>query len=309
MAHTVSAVIPVYNGAAEIRRSIESVLCQTRPVDELIVVDDGSKDATADIVRSYGSRVRLVTQANAGVAAARNHGAREARSEWLALLDHDDAWLPRKIERQMAALERNPEAKISYTGFWMHALGGAVERRHLPAAKLWPAARIRNPFPPSVAVVRRAELLASGGFTERLRGASCEDWEFFVRFLSAHPPVEVPEPLTNYFEMAASNSRNYRRMLPNTLSIVETLLTGLKGWDRIQWRRRIRSMMYFRAAISAVELGDQPLPFLTRALWNWPFPQDKFRYKHLPLMVVRGVRTMLRPAAVSPAPATETRRS
>lgn len=309
MAHTVTAVIPVYNGAAEIRRSIESVLGQTRPVDELIVVDDGSKDATAEIVRSYGSRVRLLTQANAGVAAARNHGAREARSEWIALLDHDDEWLPRKIEIQMAALERRPEAKISYTGFWMHALGGVVERRHLPAAKLWPEARVRNPFPPSVAMVRRAELLASGGFTERLRGASCEDWEFFVRFLSAHPPLEVPEPLTNYYEMAASNSRNYRRMLPNTLSIVETLLTGLNGWERIEWRRRIRSMMYFRAAISAVELGDQPLGFFSRSLWSWPFPDDQLRYKHLPLMVVRGVRTMLRPAAGSAVGSSETRKA
>src|SRR5215213_6400356 len=114
----VAAIIPVYNGASQIQRSIESVLAQTRQVDEVIVIDDGSTDQTADVVRSYGDRVRLLQQKNAGVAAARNHGMREARSQWIAFLDHDDAWLPEKIEEQLGALEAKPEARVCYSGYW-----------------------------------------------------------------------------------------------------------------------------------------------------------------------------------------------
>jgi len=86
-------------------RAIDSVLTQTEPVDEIIVVDDGSTDGTAEAIRSrYGSRVTVLSQKNAGVSAARNRGIREAQGEWIAFLDSDDAWLPTKLERQLEAL-------------------------------------------------------------------------------------------------------------------------------------------------------------------------------------------------------------
>src|SRR5689334_18705546 len=110
----ITTVIPVYNGAGEIRRSLDSVLAQTRPVDEVIVVDDGSTDGTREIALGYGGVVRLVRQQNAGAAAARNHGVREAASEWVAFLDHDDEWMPEKIERQVAVLEQHPGVKLCY---------------------------------------------------------------------------------------------------------------------------------------------------------------------------------------------------
>ncbi len=287
----VTAIIPVYNGAALIRRSIESVLRQTRPADELIVVDDGSTDATGRIARDYGARVRCLRQNNRGAAAARNLGAREAASEWIAFLDHDDEWLPEKLQRQMPLLESDRRARLSYSAYWMHALDGSKRREHLPLRHLWPAARLRNPFPPSVVIVRREEFLGLGGFNEALRGASCEDWEFLVRFLLAYRVVETPEPLTNYYETAASGSRDYRRMLPNTLSIVEEpLLSGLSPAGRAFWRRRIKSAMYYHAAVSARDFGDPAARYLWQSFLEWPFPDFvPQRFKTLALQVFKNL--------------------
>jgi glycosyltransferase involved in cell wall biosynthesis len=271
--YSVAAIIAVYNGADLIRRSIDSVLAQTRAVDELIVIDDGSTDSTGEIVSTYGRSVRYIYQKNSGVAAARNQGARSSTSEWVGFLDHDDEWLPSKIERQLVLLEANPTAALCYTAHRFHALDGARRVIYRPKEKLWPAIRLRNPFPPSVALIRKRELLASGGFDEELRGASCEDWDFFVRFLSAYCFVGTPEPLVNYYEAPTSCSRNYRTMLPNTLSIVDkSLLCGLSGISRALWRRRIKSMLYYRAAISALELGDPAARFLLASLAQWPLP-------------------------------------
>jgi hypothetical protein len=103
--NSVAAVIPTYNRAAILRRSIESALRQSHPVKEIIVVDDGSTDQTAQVVSQYSSRIHYVVQRNAGGAAARNRGVAMAQSKWIAFLDSDDEWLPHKTEMQLAALE------------------------------------------------------------------------------------------------------------------------------------------------------------------------------------------------------------
>jgi glycosyltransferase involved in cell wall biosynthesis len=271
MRYKVTAIIPVYNGADCIQRSIESVLSQTRPADELIVVDDGSTDETRTIVRRYGAGVRYLHQTNSGVAAARNNGVQQATSEWIAFLDHDDEWLPNKLELQLLCLENNPASDLCYSAYWIHTLHGLRRLAHLPLRDLWPVTRLRNPFPPSVVVLRRAEFLKLGGFKESLKGA--EDWEFFVRFLKAHNALEIPKPLANYYELVTSCSRDYRRMLPDTLSIVEEpLLAGLSGSNRALWRRRIKSVLYYRAAISAHENGDSAAKYLLQSFLQWPFP-------------------------------------
>lgn len=101
----VSAIIPTFNRRDYVTRAVDSVLAQTVPVDEIIVVDDGSTDGTIQTIRSrYGSRVAVLRQENAGASAARNRGLREARGEWIAFLDSDDVWSPTKIERQLEAL-------------------------------------------------------------------------------------------------------------------------------------------------------------------------------------------------------------
>ncbi|MCI0498058.1 MAG: glycosyltransferase [Planctomycetales bacterium] len=105
----ISVIIPAYNAQRHIGRAIDSVLKQARPADEVIVIDDGSADRTADIVRSYGGRVMLIQQPNAGVSAARNAGIAAAAGDWIAFLDADDEWLPEKLRLQCELLERNPQ--------------------------------------------------------------------------------------------------------------------------------------------------------------------------------------------------------
>jgi len=109
MSIAVSVVIPAYNAGKYLGRAIDSVLAQTRPADEIIVVDDGSTDNTADVAHGYGEKIRFIRQENAGASVARNTGIEAATSEWIAFLDADDEWLPRKLKLQTEHLRRNPD--------------------------------------------------------------------------------------------------------------------------------------------------------------------------------------------------------
>ncbi|SPF40177.1 hypothetical protein SBA1_30028 [Candidatus Sulfotelmatobacter kueseliae] len=105
----VSAVIPTFNRRDYIKRAVDSILAQTTPVDEVVVVDDGSTDGTAEALDVwFGSRIRVVKQENGGVSKARRHGIREASGDWIAFLDSDDEWLPDRNERLLKAAERVP---------------------------------------------------------------------------------------------------------------------------------------------------------------------------------------------------------
>ena len=107
--YTISAVIPAYNAEKYIARTLESVLSQTRPADEIIVVDDGSTDGTCEVVKSFGEKVRYIHQENAGVSAARNTGIENARCELIAFLDADDEWLAEYLQIQMQLFDKNPD--------------------------------------------------------------------------------------------------------------------------------------------------------------------------------------------------------
>jgi glycosyltransferase involved in cell wall biosynthesis len=104
----ISVVIPCYNAAAYVGEAVRSVLTQTLPPHEVIVIDDGSTDASATVLSEFGSSVTLVRQTNQGVAAAVNLGVSKARGEAIAFLDADDVWLPDKLERQVAVLMAEP---------------------------------------------------------------------------------------------------------------------------------------------------------------------------------------------------------
>ncbi len=102
---TISAVIPTYNRAPILARAIESALAQTYPADEIIVIDDGSKDESSAVAAKFGSRICYIKQDNAGASEARNRGVHMARNEWVAFLDSDDIWMESHLERMAAAIE------------------------------------------------------------------------------------------------------------------------------------------------------------------------------------------------------------
>lgn len=171
---TVSCIIPVYNGQQYIRETIESVLQQTVPVDDIIVVDDGSTDDTAAIVRSFGASVRLVQQGNAGPAAARNNGIREARSEFLTFQDADDLWEPHKNERQLSAFAADPALMICVGHVENFASPDVPADQHLPefAARAKPMAGYTTPG----MMARREVFDVVGPFNETLKHTDAGEW-------------------------------------------------------------------------------------------------------------------------------------
>lgn len=110
MTVTVSAIVPSYNRLNYIRRAIDSILAQTLPLDEIIVIDDGSTDGTADALRAwYAAKLRVVTQARSGVSGARHRGIHEARGDWIAFLDSDDDWAPDRNRKLSAVAASAPD--------------------------------------------------------------------------------------------------------------------------------------------------------------------------------------------------------
>lgn len=171
----VSAVIPAYDGERHVAQAIESVLAQTYAPVEIIVVDDGSRDGTAAIVRSFPG-VKLVARANGGVSAARNEGVRHATGSLLAFLDQDDRWTPEKLRLQVAALgEVGDDPPVDYVlGHQRLEVEPGVRE---PAwLRNWSGPREHLGYFPGTLVVRREAFERTGGFRPGAEPAEGADW-------------------------------------------------------------------------------------------------------------------------------------
>lgn len=196
----VSAIIPTYNRRDLVLRAIDCVLAQTRPVAQVIVVDDGSTDGTREALAArYGDRIEYVWQPNAGVSAARNRGLSLARGRYLALLDSDDEWLPAKTQRQVEWLEARPDyGMVLCDVLRVNADGSAIDRfrrrEQLPEDGHVLRWVLRNPaLAPVSAMLRRAVYEQVGGFDASLRTA--EDLDFHLRVARHFPIGVIDEPL------------------------------------------------------------------------------------------------------------------
>lgn len=203
----VSAIIPTHNRAATLARAIDSALAQSHAPLEVIVVDDGSTDGTRDLLATYSGRIHALHQANAGPSAARNRGAAAARGGILAFLDSDDLWLPDKLARQVALMERAGPAvdccvcdaaiassptPTARTAFRSAALAPPFAEGiwHNPAEVLATRFLLFN----QVAAIRRGAFEDCGGFNEALR--LLEDYELALRLAHRGPWGVIRDPLT-----------------------------------------------------------------------------------------------------------------
>ncbi|MEA3373256.1 MAG: glycosyltransferase [Campylobacterota bacterium] len=199
MVITVSVIIPAYNRVNTLARAIESVLNQTRKAEEIIVVDDGSTDATSEVAKMY-PEVLLLRQKNMGVSSARNNGIMMASSDWIAFLDSDDSWHPDKLARQMTLHKKEPDLKISYTDERWIRNGAEVslpKKYCKPAKTTFMNSLEYCNIAPSSVVVHRSLLERVGLFDEALE--VCEDYDLWLRVLAKYEVGLISEKLIDKY--------------------------------------------------------------------------------------------------------------
>jgi glycosyltransferase involved in cell wall biosynthesis len=223
--HSVSVVIPAYNSARTLGRTLESVISQTFPPLEILVVDDGSGDDTAAVAEAFGPPVRVIRKLNGGPASARNLGVHQARGHWIAFLDADDQWIPTKLERQLRHTGSDSIGLV-------HALidRGARVPERLDFNRLWK----RNWIVNSTVLIRRDVFLGLGGFNEARELISVEDYHLWVRVAAAGWQIALcPEVLAHYTRGIGISSNIPRffaaslynaRILAEALSLPESML-------------------------------------------------------------------------------------
>ena len=261
----VSVIIPTYNGAAFLGPAVESVLGQTYPSVECIVVDDGSTDETPAIIRSFGTRVRTERQPNQGFARARNRGARLARGELIAFLDHDDCWRPTKVERQVRSLAERPEAAVIYTaveliddnGNHLGTIPAPPEALAFQNTILmeWPHLALEQG-----ALIRREAFVELGGFDERLTTSiGCD---LACRLALAYPVEPIDEPLAAY--------RQHSQQMHHNLSTLERdmrlIYTKVRDRDNRRGPVLRRARYNLNVCLANWYWRDERRPF--RALWH-----------------------------------------
>ncbi len=218
----ITVVIPAYQAELFLADTLATVTKQTRRPREVIVVDDGSTDATCVVVESFASAytelsVRLLRRPHRGPGATRNAGVRAAASEWIAFLDSDDLWYPEKLARIQDAIEANPQANFFYHNLMARSLAGtervAYRGKGLSLGESVPRQLFkRNYFSTSAVVCRRDLVLWCGGFDETL--LSAQDYELWLRMSLDMVPVFVPEVLGTYVDRKGniSTSRFWERL-------------------------------------------------------------------------------------------------
>jgi glycosyltransferase involved in cell wall biosynthesis len=216
----VTVIIGAYNAARYLGEAIDSVLAQTHPRIELIVVDDGSTDGTGAVAEAYGPPVRCIRQENGGMAAARNRAVPEARGSYLAFLDADDRFPPDKLRQQLAVFEAQPDLDVVYghvTEFLSPDLDeGARALLRAPAHDVpWPT--------PNLMLVKRESFLRVGLFSTDLKVGIGVDWHARANELglrSAVPPILALERRLH----AENNGIRQRESKPQYLHVLKAAL-------------------------------------------------------------------------------------
>ena len=195
----ISVIIPAHNSVQTLARAIDSVLEQSYKADEIIVVDDGSTDATSEVAKMY-DEVSLLRQKNMGVSSARNNGVMMAANEWIAFLDSDDTWHPEKLKEQVAYHRKNKGCKVSYTDeVWIR------DDKEVSIPKTFQKPQVATfesclsycNIVPSSVLMQKKLFDRIGGFDESLE--VCEDYDLWLRILREEPIALVDQKLVTKY--------------------------------------------------------------------------------------------------------------
>lgn len=273
----VSVIIPAHNAAATLVEALDSVVCQTRAVQEIIIVDDVSTDDTVRVCEDWQHKAvgaplaRLLRQAhNTGPAGARNAGIRTASGDWIAFLDADDAWLPGRIEAQLNTAATHPGAILLCGGTVPLAAGHSAPA--IPAAFRITQLTLddfisHNPIATSTVLVWRKAILDAGLFDEQFRGP--EDYDMWLRIASRHECLQLETLLSRYRTTVGSLSMDERTFLPQVLAVLHKAFApdgALAAHPR--QRRRAYAEQYASASWMAFNRGDR-LAALRHLLHSW----------------------------------------
>lgn len=274
----VEIILPAYNAARFLPMALDSVIAQTFSDWRILLVDDGSVDETAQIAARYaeqlGSRLSYIHQENRGLAAARNTAIRHATAPFLALLDADDVWLPRRLERSLGSFGEDPEIGLSYGLVEGIDLNGELRARMTVGAYPagWVAGKIYRrsmDLPCPTITFRRVVLDTAGVFDETLRAS--EDRDLWLRIAQRYRVACVPEIIAQYRTSPQSMTTDPDRMLAAQLHFVDKHF-GSPGCGF--WSRRVAlSGIYRQRAEALGNLGLRRKAVLTglRALLLHPF--------------------------------------
>jgi len=194
----VSAIVPVYNGAAYIADALRSIRAQLHPVSELIVVDDGSTDATADLVSRADPDAALVRQSRGGLSSARNTGAQKASGEWLAFLDHDDLWPPDRIGALLDGIAASPEAGLVCGRIRIEEMHGAIAD-----PRMRKASGSHVPFLVHSTLIRRSVWMVLGGMNTAFDLG--QDLDFYLRLTDSGVKIAKVDATTLIYRQHGSN--------------------------------------------------------------------------------------------------------
>lgn len=280
MADTVSVIIPAYNAAEHVARAINSVLAQSSPPLEILVVDDGSSDSTVEVVSGFGPPVRLIRKENGGPASARNLGASLSQGEWLALLDADDWWFPDKLRAQLACAT-SPDIGL------IHCLPDH-RKDVVPASLTFDDLWARNWIINSSVLLRRTAFDAMHGFDEAKELISVEDYNFWVRLAASNWRIVTCRQVLVHYTRGIGLSSHVGRYLRAQLSNTETLGRTLRLREEVVRRKQNEILVDFgRRALYERDL------LTARRLFRRAFSREKTLRNGLHVAISSTPRALL----------------
>lgn len=291
-----SVIVPLYNKEREVEATLRSVLAQTLQPLEIVVVNDGSTDGSKEVVEGIQSPlIRLINQSNAGECAARNRAMSEARGEWFALLDADDAWKPEFLEEVAAMIEEFPDCGIYSTAFDIVSPTGIV-RGHCPEERgivenFWQQSMTHYVTIPSATVLSRKVVEQLGGFPEGMKMGG-DQW-MWIKVASSYRVCFSPRPLCNYSMVASNRSGAIYTPEVTAHTLEEFLQKPYASREEDFWRGEFIAKCAIGKALTLTAKGDSE--FGERVVRNFGYT----RHYRRGLRKLRGL--LLAPRRLRPA--------